>query len=89
MPQRQKRLLFHAIPPSPDRPQAQWGDFLRDAALLPLPADAEQLAENTWLLPDDGKSYLLLGRLGHQHATETRVLPFFPASAWQRLSPPG
>ena len=82
-----KTLLFHAIQPGSHQPQRDWANFLRAASFLELPAQAEQLAANIWLLPDDGKAYLDLARIGHQHATETRILPFVHASDWQPLSP--
>lgn len=81
-----KRLLFHAILPGPHQPQIDWENFLRKARSLQLPTDAERLAPNVWLLPDEGDAYLLLSRLGHEHAIETRILPFRPASDWQPLS---
>jgi hypothetical protein len=87
--QRRKLLLFHAIQPARHQPQQDWANFLREAGLLQLPADAEQLAPNVWLLPDDEEqTYLRLSRLGHRHATATRIRPFFPASGWQPLSTP-
>jgi hypothetical protein len=81
-----KSLLFHAIQPASHQPQRDWANFLRDAALVQLSADAEQLAPNVWLLPDDGRTYLLLSQMGQRHATETRVRPFVSASDWQPLS---
>jgi hypothetical protein len=85
---RRKLLLLHAIQPGSHEPrQNDWAMFLRHATLLQLPAEAEQLAPNVWLLPDDGKAYLLLSRLGHQHAIETRTLPFSSAYDWKPLSP--
>ena len=83
---RQKRLLFHAIPPQRHQPQRDWLNFLRAASSLQLPAEIEQLADNVWLLPEDN-TYLLLSRLGDAHATETRILPFSSASDWEPLSP--
>lgn len=81
-----KSRLFHAIPPSPDEPQDAWSAFLRDAALWALPEDAECLAPNVWVLPDDRRSYLDLAQIGHRHGIETRTLPFVAASEWQPLS---
>jgi hypothetical protein len=81
-----RSLLFHAIQPDRHQPQLDWANFLREAALLRLPAGAEQLAPNVWLLPDDGKTYLLLSQMGQRHATETRIRPFVSASDWQPLS---
>lgn len=81
-----KKLLFHAVEPERHQPQRDWANFLRDAGNLALPPDAERLAPNVWLLPDDDRSYLLLSQLGERHATETRILPLSPASDWQPLS---
>lgn len=82
-----KSLLFHAIQPERHEPrQLDWDGFLRDAALVALPAEAERLARNVWLLPDDPSAYLSLSRIGHQHAIATRVLPVVHGSDWQPLS---
>jgi hypothetical protein len=83
---RQKYLLFHAIRPESHQPQQDWLNFLRDAASSRLPAGAERLAQNVWVLPDDGRTYLVLSRIGDAHATETRILPFASALDWQPLS---
>ena len=83
-----KSLLFHAIPPEAHQSQRDWENFLRDAALEPLPADAEQLARNVWLIPDDGRTYLVLSPIGHRNAIATRVLRVAHGSEWQRLSSP-
>ena len=83
---RKKLLLFHAIAAERHQSQIDWKNFLREASDLPLPDDAEILAPNVWLLPDDKRSYLLLSRLGQKHAIETRCLPFSSASDWQLLS---
>ena len=83
-----KSLLFHAIQPGSHQPQRDWANFLREAALFQLPALAERLSPNVWLLPDDGQIYLHLSRIGHRHAIATRVLPFVSASDWQPLSTP-
>lgn len=81
-----KILLFHAIAPQRHQSQKDWAMFVREAASLPLPDEAEQLAPNVWLLPDDGKTSLLLSRIGEKTATETRIRPFLSASDWQPLS---
>jgi len=82
-----KRLvLFHAIQPARHEPQRDWANFLREAALLNLPEDAEQLAPNVWLLTDDKRAYLGLSRTCHAHAIASRILPFSSANDWQPLS---
>ncbi len=83
---RRKRLLLHAIRPAADDRADDWERFLREAALLNFPPDAEQLAPNIWLLPDD-QAYLRLSQLGHQLGIATRILPFSPVSDWQPFSP--
>ena len=84
-----KKLLFHAIQPARHEPrQLDWEGFVHDAGLEPLPAEAEQLAPNVWLLPNDGNSYLALSKMGQRHSIATRLLPFVPASDWQPLSTP-
>lgn len=83
-----KTLLFHAIQPGRERSQTDWENFLREASFLKLPEQAERLAPNVWLLPDDDEhTYLTLSQLGEKHATETRICPFVGASDWQPLSP--
>ena len=83
-----KSLLFHAIQPSSHQPQMDWANFLREAGNLALPQGAERLGLNVWLLPDDGKTYLDLSRIGRQHATATRVLAIVHSSDWQPVSTP-
>ena len=71
-----KSLLFHAQVPDFDEPQAGWLNFLQDASATRLPEATERLAQNVWLLPDDGEAWRLLSQIGHQHGIATRILPF-------------
>jgi hypothetical protein len=83
---RRKQVLFHAIPAESHQSQRDWTNFLRDASFVELPEQAEQLAPNVWVLPDDNRSYLLLSCVAQKNAIETRILPFSTGSDWQPLS---
>ena len=78
-----RSLLFRAIMPSERR--VDWENFLREVSDLALPAGAERLAPNVWLLPARGEADLLLGRICRRHDISSRCLSIVHRSEWSTL----